>query len=84
MFNISNFFSRFKSRELDEILFHVAVIDSIKETLRFDLDPLLISYSNNVVFLKIPPAAKSAVLLKKKELLEKIKEKIKRKIVDIR
>jgi len=84
MFNISNFFSRFKSRELDEILFRVAVIDSIKETLNFELDPLLISYSNNIIFLKISPAAKSAVLLKKKELLEKIKEKTKRRAVDIK
>jgi uncharacterized membrane protein len=37
-----------------------------------------------MVFLKISPAAKSAVLLKKKELLEKIKEKTKRTILDIR
>jgi hypothetical protein len=84
MLGISQFFTRWKNKELDEILFRVAVIDSIKETLKFGLDPLLISYSNNIIFLKISPAAKSAVLLKKKELLEKIKEKTRRKIVDIK
>jgi hypothetical protein len=84
MLNISNFFSRFKNRELYEMMFRAAVIDSVKETLKFDLDPMLVSYSNNMVFLKISPAAKSAVLLKKKELLEKIKEKTKREGADIK
>ncbi len=84
MLNISQFFSRFKNSELEEITFRAAVIDSVKETLKFDLDPMLVSYSNNMVFLKISPAAKSAVLLKKKELLEKIKEKTKREVADIK
>ena len=84
MLGISQFFSRFKNRELEEITFRAAVIDSVKETLKFDLDPMLVSYSNNMVFLKISPAAKSAVLLKKKELLEKIKEKTKREVADIK
>jgi hypothetical protein len=66
------------------MMFRAAVIDSVKETLKFDLDPMLVSYSNNMVFLKISPAAKSAVLLKKKELLEKIKEKTKREVADIK
>lgn len=69
---------------MDEILFRAAVIDSVKEILKFEIDPLLISYSNNTIFLKISPAAKSAVLLKKKEIIEKIKEKTKRIILDIR
>ena len=84
MLNISNFFSRFKNRELDEMMFRAAVIDSVKETLKFELDPMLVSYTNNTVFLKISPAAKSAVLLKKKELLEKINGKTKRKVADIK
>lgn len=84
MLGISQFFARFKNRELEEITFRAAVIDSVKETLKFDLDPMLVSYSNNMVFLKISPAAKSAVLLKKKELLEKIKEKTKREVADIK
>ena len=84
MIGISQFFSRWKNKELDEILFRAAVTDSVKETLNFELDPLLISYSNNTIFLKIPPAAKSAAMLKKKELLEKIKGKTNRRVVDIR
>jgi hypothetical protein len=84
MLGISQFFARWKSKELDEILFRAAVVDSVKETLKFELDPPLISYSNNIIFLKISPAAKSAVMLKKTEILEKIKEKTRRKIVDIR
>ena len=84
MLNISNFFSRFKNRELDEMMFRAAIIDSVKETLKFELDPMLVSYSNNIIFLKISPAAKSAVLLKKKELLEKINGKTKRKVADIK
>ena len=84
MFNIQQFFSRWKNKELDEILFRAAVTDSIKEILRFDIDSLLISYSNRTIFLKISPAAKSAILLKKNELIKKIQEKTKRNIVDIR
>jgi len=84
MLGISQFFLRWRSKELDEIIFRSAIIDSIKETLKLELDPLLISYSNNIIFLKIPPAAKSAVLLKKKELLEKIKQRTKRKVTDIK
>ena len=84
MLGISSFFARWKSKELDEIVFRATIIDSVKEILKFDLDPLLISYSNNIIFLKISPAAKSAVLLKKKELLEKIKEKTKRIILNIK
>jgi hypothetical protein len=84
MLGISQFFTRWKNKELDEILFRAAVIDSVKETLRLELDPLLISYSNNTIFLKISPAAKSAVLLKKNELIKKIKEKTIRKVLDIK
>jgi hypothetical protein len=84
MLGISQFFTRWKSKELDEILFRSAVIDSIKEILRFEIDPMLVSYSNNTIFLRIPPAAKSAVTIKKEDILKKIKEKTKRKIVDIR
>jgi hypothetical protein len=84
MFGISQFFARWKSKELDEILFRAAVTDSIKETLKFELDPLLVSYSNNTIFLKISPAAKGAVMLKKTELLEKIKERTKRNVMDIK
>jgi hypothetical protein len=84
MFGISQFFTRWKNHELDEITFRVAIIDSIREILRLELDPILISYSNNTIFLKISPAAKSAVMLKKTEILEKIKEKTKRKVNDIR
>jgi hypothetical protein len=84
MLGISQFFARWKNKELDEILFRAAVIDSLKETLKFELDPLLISYSNNTIFIKISPAAKSAILLKKNELLKIIQGKTKRNIVDIR
>ena len=84
MFNISQFFTRWKSKELEEIIFRVAVTDSIRDVLRFELDPLLITYSNNIIFLKISPAAKGAILLKKNELIKKIQERTKRKVVDIK
>jgi hypothetical protein len=84
MFNISQFFSRLKNRELEEITFRVAVVDSVREILIFELDPTLISYSNNIIFLKISPAVKGAILLKKNELIKKIQERTKRKVVDIK
>jgi hypothetical protein len=84
MLSISSFFERFRSREIEEINFCAAIIDVVKEVLRYDIKPSLISYSNNIIFLKISPAAKSAVMLEKTEILEKIKEKTKRKVVDIR
>ena len=81
---IGSFFERFRSRELDEILFRAAVIDSIKEVLRFELDPTSISYSNNTIFLKISPAGKNSIFIKKDLILKKIQEKTKRRVVDIR
>jgi|GEM_PF-2970124 hypothetical protein len=84
MIGISSFFTRWKSKELEEIVFRTAVADSFREVLRFELDPLSISYSSNSIFLRISPAVKSAVLLKKEALLEKIREKTTRKVFDIR
>lgn len=84
MLGIGSFFERFRSRELDEILFRAAVVDVIKEVVRFELDPRAISYANNIVSLNVSSAAKSAVMVKKTEILEKIKGKIKRNVVDIR
>lgn len=84
MLRISQFFTRWKNKELGEILFRATVTDSVKETLKFELDPFLISYSNNIIFLKISPAAKNAILLKKNELIKKIQIRTKRNIADIR
>lgn len=84
MLGIGSFFERFKSRELEEIRFRAAVVDSIKETLDYELDASLVSYSNGMISLNISPAAKNAVFLKKNEILKKIQEKTKRKVTDIR
>lgn len=84
MIGLGSFFEKFKSRELDQIAFQAAVVGAVKEVLDYDLDPSLFSYSTGTVFLKISPAAKSAVFLKKDEVLKKIQEKTKRKVIDIR
>ncbi len=84
MFNIGSFFERFKNHELEEISFRSAVVDSIKETLQYDIDFSLVSYSDATIFLKISPTAKSAIFLKKGELIEKIAKRTKRKVIDIR
>ena len=84
MLGISSFFERFRSRQIEETNFRAVTKDVLKEVLQYDIDPSFISYSNNTVILKISPAAKSAVMLKKTEILEKIKEKTKRKVLDIR
>jgi hypothetical protein len=84
MFSISSFFERFRSRELEEITFRAAVIDSVKEVLSFDLEPSAISYSNKKISLRSTPAAKSAIFLKKNRILEKIKSRTNRTVLDIR
>ena len=84
MLGIGAFFERFKSRELDEFTFRAAVIDSFKEVLGFVIEPTAFSYSNGTINLNISPAAKGAVLLKKNELLKKIQERTRKKVVDVR
>jgi hypothetical protein len=84
MIGLSSFFERFRSREFEEMTFRKAVVDAFKEILKFDLDESVFTYSNGTVNLKLSSAAKSAVFLKKNDLLKKINEKTKRKVVDIR
>jgi hypothetical protein len=84
MLGIGSFFERFRSREMEEIAFASAVASAVKESLNYDIDPALFSYSHGIISLKISPAAKAAVMLKKIELLKRIQEKTKRKVTDIR
>lgn len=84
MLGIGSFFERFRSRELEEIIFYSAVIDSLKEILNYEVHQSVISYSNNTIFLKISPAAKNAVFLKKNEILKKIQDTTKKKVLDIK
>ena len=84
MIGIGSFFERFRSREIEEIRFLSIVIDVIKDVLRFDLDPKSIVYTDAILYIKISPAAKGAIFLKKEEILNKIREKTSRKISDIR
>ena len=84
MLGIGSFFERWRNKDLDEIMFRGAIIDVVKDVLSFEIDQSAISYSNGIIFLKISPAAKGAIYLKKTEVIKKIQEKIKNKIVDIR
>lgn len=84
MFNISSFFERFKNKELDEIAFRAAIAHSIGTLVRAEIGPDDISYSNNIVFLRLPPAAKASVFLKKTEILSLIQKSTKKTVLDIR
>lgn len=84
MLSIKDFFSRWKNKELEESILRFAVIEAIRDVLRYDVDEKAVSYSDGTVSLKISPAAKSAILLKKTEILTRIKHATTRKIVDIK
>ena len=84
MLGISNFFARWKNHELEEVVFYAAIIDSIKEVIKYELSPSLISYSDTIVTLKISPAAKNMIMIKKNDILAKIREKTNRKVSDIK
>jgi len=84
MIGIGSFFARWKNHEFNEISFHEAIACSIREAVKFELEHSSISYSNKIIYLNISPAVKSAVMIKKTEILQKIKEKTNRPILDIK
>jgi len=84
MLEIGKFFERWKNKELGEMAFFSAVTGAVKDMVGYDLDVKQISYSNGILFINIPPAAKSALFIKKKDLIKKINEKIDRKVLDMR
>jgi len=84
MLEIGSFFIKWKNRGLQEVNFRATIIDVMNEQFKFELFPSSITYSNNVIYLKVSPAVKSAILLKKMQLISKIQEKTSRKVVDIK
>jgi hypothetical protein len=84
MLGISSFFERFRSRELEETAFRSAVADSVREAAGYELEPAAFSYSNGTVFIQASPAARSAIFLKKGQILKKIAERTRKPVSDLR
>lgn len=84
MLGIGSFFDKFKNRAAAEVMFRSAIIEAVKETLGYEPGLGDISYTNGIISLKGSSAAKSALMVKKPQLLSLIQKKTARTVVDIR
>ena len=84
MENISSFLQRFKALLSSAGARKQISLEAIKEFFNIDIDPEKVKIKNDVLFLDVSPAFKSALFLKKKDLLNTINQRVGSKIFDIR
>lgn len=75
MFNIAQYLNKFKNLGLEERLLKEAISSSIKEALNLDLIVKNILIKNNEAIIDASPAIKNAIFMKKRIILDKVKEK---------
>lgn len=76
MFNISTYLEKFKNFGQGEKLLKETVASIIKEAVGIEVETKNICFKNGEVLLKVSPAVKSLVYIKKESILKKIKDKI--------
>ncbi|MBI2096310.1 MAG: hypothetical protein HYT43_01600 [Candidatus Taylorbacteria bacterium] len=84
MFNISSFFAKFKKLGLDKEREKAAVLEVLREVLPVEIKDEVVRIKDGIIRLSGSPALKSAVFLKKQEILEKIKSLTDKSFLDIR
>jgi hypothetical protein len=84
MFNISQYLEKFKNIGQGERFLKEAVVSAIKEGLGISLETKVVSIKNGEVTLKVSPAVKNTIFIKKDLILEKIKEKVNQPVLNIR
>ena len=84
MLGIGSFFDKFRNRAAGEVMFRSAVVEAVREVIGYEMGLADFSYSNGVITVKASGAARSAIMVKKSELLSLIQKKTARAVVDIR
>ena len=84
MFNIASYLDKFKNIGLGERLLKEAIRSSVKEVLNFDLEVKNILVKNGEVILKVSPAIKNAIFIKKDSILKRMAENGVENIEEIR
>ncbi len=73
MFNISNFFDKFKNVALKEFVIREKIVNAIKEHTGATIDIKDIEFLNKVIRIKGSPSLKSQVFIKKTAILDTLR-----------
>ena len=84
MFNISSYLEKFKNFGQSERQQKENVVLAIKEIAGITLETNVVSIRNGEVNVKVSPGVRSAIYVKKVLILERIKEKGGKNIIDLR
>ncbi len=76
MFNISSFFQKFKSRELDEIRRRSTVASVIKRVANIDVDIMKIKFETGRVVLSIGSLERNEIFMKRGLILQELKKEL--------
>lgn len=85
MKKINDFFGKFNNKAVEEILKREKISSVIKKIANISIDIKDINISNGEIKLKISSIEKSEIFIKKKKILDTIKEELKGlRIIDIK
>ncbi|MBL7045363.1 MAG: hypothetical protein ISR98_02075 [Parcubacteria group bacterium] len=77
MFNISDYLAKFKNITPPDKFVKDELIAVVKEVAGIDIEKSNIDVRNGTIFLSLDPLIKNEIFLKKNEVLESLKEKLK-------
>ncbi|MBU6430856.1 MAG: hypothetical protein KGJ58_01050 [Patescibacteria group bacterium] len=75
MFNVSIYLDKFKTISSKKDFFKESVAISLKKNLEIDIDKKNIEIRNSILYLKINPTVKNELFMKKKYIIDELKEK---------
>ncbi len=84
MFNISQYLEKFKNIGGAERFLKETLIFLINKEVGVEVRPEDIILKNGEVIIKVSPAIKNAIFIKKEKIIKKIEEKFGRKVSEIR
>ena len=87
MFNIGNFLEKFKNITPPDKFVKEVLIDVVKDVVSVEIEKDNIDVRNGTIFISVDPIIKNEIFLKKSEVMENLKEKLKiykKTIKDIR
>lgn len=77
MFNISGFLEKFKNITPPDKFVKDELVDVVKDVVGIDIEKENIGVRNGTIFISVDPIVKNEIFLKKREVLESLKEKLK-------
>lgn len=77
MFNIGNFLEKFKNITPPDKFVKEVLIDVVKDIVDIEIEKDNIDVRNGTIFISVDPIIKNEIFLKKSEVMENLKEKLK-------